>query len=734
MMENRKQDEERIRKTFDAANRNLPLPKSLRHENIQTLLQAEKQNSKPLKAVKNRTPVRRYLAAAAVVVVVCMAAAGVGWFAPELTGNDLQTQSDAVSSFQFVGDYETYSGYAALRRAAVGAALQQKADDLKSWGTVTDGTVAENAVGAPQVNMNADSLAGAEPSEPTAGAAMHGETNVQVQGVQEADILKNDGRYLYYAQRQADPAAVQIVDAADGDDLRLVSVLTLPQQENTWTEMQEIYVSGNRLVVLSLVGEDDSVRYGGYADYSTGVSTRLAVYDITDRAAPALLYDFTQDGMYVSSRQIGERVIFWTNYWADLSSVSAARDTCIPETSDGAIPADRIAACGDYGNAYTLITDYQIESGTAESLAVCADSFESYCTADTLYLASYQSLDSAAQQAAGLEEVSSESISGTKIMAFSLTDGLASVGTGLVAGTPLNQFSLDEQNGYLRIATQVYDAAYSPSTMLTVLSKTDLRVTGTLQDIAPGEEMKAARFIGNTCYLVTFFQTDPLFVIDCSDPAAPVLKGELKIPGFSAYLHPVGEGLLLGVGYGGDENGTDGSVQFSLFDVSDPESPQQIDTLRIPNASLAAGFSHKQFADLSGGMYGVAVEVLWDSDLVFRYQSVVATLTVSGQSLTLGALLPTTEEVSDAFSEDVRASFIGDTVFAVSTSGVASYTRTGERLDFLAFAEPESASASETTTAAATGGDTDEGNSPAMTGSGILQEEAVVSAAAQPAA
>ena len=107
MMENRKQDEERIRKTFDAANRNLPLPESLRHENIQTLLQAEKQNSKPLKAVKNRTPVRRYLAAAAVVVVVCMAAAGVGWFAPELTGNDLQTQSDAVSSFQFVGDYET---------------------------------------------------------------------------------------------------------------------------------------------------------------------------------------------------------------------------------------------------------------------------------------------------------------------------------------------------------------------------------------------------------------------------------------------------------------------------------------------------------------------------------------------------------------------------------------------------------------------------------------------------
>ena len=223
-------------------------------------------------------------------------------------------------------------------------------------------------------------------------------------------------------------------------------------------------------------------------------------------------------------------------------------------------------------------------------------------------------------------------------------------------------------------------------------------------------------------------------MIDCSDPAAPVLKGELKIPGFSAYLHPVGEGLLLGVGYGGDETGTDGSVQFSLFDVSDPESPQQIDTLRIPNASLAAGFSHKQFADLGEGMYGAAVEVLWDSDLAFRYQSVVATLTVSGESLTLGALLPTTEEVSDAFSEDVRASFIGDTVFAVSTSGVASYTRAGERLDFLAFSAPESASTSESTTAAATGGDTDEGNSPAMTGSGILQEEAVVSAAAQPAA
>ncbi len=151
------------------------------------------------------------------------------------------------------------------------------------------------------------------------------------------------------------------------------------------------------------------------------------------------------------------------------------------------------------------------------------------------------------------------------------------MGNAKVPGTALDQFSMDEYNGYLRVAT-TYDMVDFVSNGVYVLDE-NLKQVGKIDGIANTEQIKSVRFMGDTGYVVTFEQTDPLFVIDLENPENPKILGELKIPGFSAYLHPVGGGLVLGVGVDGDENGRGEGIKVSLFDVSNPENPVEADNI-----------------------------------------------------------------------------------------------------------------------------------------------------------
>jgi uncharacterized secreted protein with C-terminal beta-propeller domain len=151
----------------------------------------------------------------------------------------------------------------------------------------------------------------------------------------------------------------------------------------------------------------------------------------------------------------------------------------------------------------------------------------------------------------------------TEIVKVSLD--LRPLSTGEVPGRLLNQFSLDEYNGYLRVATTVSD-----TNDLYILNG-NLKIVGKILDYGESERIYAVRFIGDKGYIVTFRQTDPLFVMDLSNPTKPEIKGELKIPGYSSYLHPISNDLLLGVGKEG------AYVKISLFDVSNPENPVEKD-------------------------------------------------------------------------------------------------------------------------------------------------------------
>lgn len=170
----------------------------------------------------------------------------------------------------------------------------------------------------------------------------------------------------------------------------------------------------------------------------------------------------------------------------------------------------------------------------------------------------------------------------TTIHKISVSDGMIDYrGEGEVPGQILNQFSMDEYNGYFRIATTTGDIWEGNSKNNIYVFNEDLRLVGKIEGLAPGERIYSARFMGNRVYLVTFVKVDPLFVIDLSDPANPKVLGELKIPGYSDYLHPYDESHIIGLGKEtSDSPDADFAlyqgVKLAIFDVSNPENPKEI--------------------------------------------------------------------------------------------------------------------------------------------------------------
>jgi len=188
----------------------------------------------------------------------------------------------------------------------------------------------------------------------------------------------------------------------------------------------------------------------------------------------------------------------------------------------------------------------------------------------------------------------------TLVHQFALgSDGSANyVASGEFEGRLLNQFSMSELDGDLRVAVTVddYTGAGATESFVKVLRPIGSTLTeiGSVGGLGLTEQIQAVRFLGSQAYVVTFRQTDPLYVIDLSDPSAPKAVGQLKIPGYSAYLHPVGDGLLLGVGQAATDSGTVLGTQLALFDVSDPANPRQISVLPIGGRSDAE-WDHRAF-------------------------------------------------------------------------------------------------------------------------------------------
>ena len=532
------------------------------------------------------------------------------------------------------------------------------------------------------------------------GDAVFGGTNVQVEGIEEGDILKNDGSYLYVLRWTTEMGYVDIVDIRDKAQMRSVSQIEVCRAEtadgtSTYTNISELFITGNTLTVLytestySVSSEMPEIYGAGTAGTTQTVA---AVYDVTDRAAPVLRYTYAVDGSLISSRMAGNTLRLVTEYSVPLyrnnDDLKNASVPCFYK--DGVktrFPVNTVCLTANTDSqSYLTVTllDTASDGTNAQMKAVLGGGTDIYCTEDTLLVAAQDLSDTTANSNAAGDMIASfvSGAADTRLFAFSLQDGVRYQGSAKIDGTLLNQFAMDAHNGYYRIATTAEDGS-----IVTVLNES-LETVGKLGGIAPGEDIYAVRFLGDTAYLVTFYQTDPLFIVDLSDPANPAVTGELKIPGFSSYLHPYAENLLIGIGESGDESGATGKLKVSLFDVSDMQNPKEISSVVFDGAqytSSTAQSDHHAYLTLPDGAFAIPV---YESGTVSQPGvSKACVLTVENGTLRVIETYSPDLEGEDVYAI-ARLTFAGDTLYTLSDTALVAFDRgTGEQLSRIDYPE-----------------------------------------------
>jgi len=425
----------------------------------------------------------------------------------------------------------------------------------------------------------------------------YSKTNVQVDGVDEADIVKTDGKYIYYVGRDK----INIIEVGKEGKLKKVKEITYKYDEIDYFYPQEIYINQNKLIVIGQkqISEETTEEKSYLNSYKT--YTVAKIYDVENKKNTNLEREIEVEGSYLSSRMIGDNIYLLSNkyIYSYLFREKAIEelneeefkpkyfDTVINESLQTKEFNDICYLPESNDTSYLNIVGFNINNNEPANV-------ESYLGAGTKVYASqnnlYVAMTKYEYKDVKLHGFYNNYDINTYIYKFELSDGKTTYkNVGSVPGEILNQFSMDENNGYFRIATtdrENWNQETNRNNMYVLDS--ELNIVGKVEDLARGEKIYSVRFMGNRAYMVTFVETDPLFVIDLSEPTNPVVLGELKIPGYSKYLHPYDETHLIGFGedtklvnYGyGDIVTTDG-MKMALFDVTDPSNPTELYTVKI---------------------------------------------------------------------------------------------------------------------------------------------------------
>ena len=426
----------------------------------------------------------------------------------------------------------------------------------------------------------------------------YSQTNVREAGVDEGDVVKTDGKYLYILKSDS---SVKIVDI-QSSEMELVSTVTLDQLNES---IEEIYLEDNQLILVTS-GYDSSMEEQESDVYAVDRYTYAAVsvYDISDREHPQQTGRMTQEGTYRQSRKNGNYFYLLTQYSPSIGE-SVDDSDVMPLVNEEKVTVNNIYLPSDLNQP-----DYLVVSGTdlsdlqkpVSTKAIVSGASDFYMSTDSLYICC-QNWE--------------HGKSSTQILKFSCVDGeITASNMAELPGYLNDTFSLDEYDGYLRVLTT--EDGNGESNNLFVLDE-DMNTISTIRDIASGETIRSARFVGDMGYFVTFRQTDPLFCVDLSEPESPEILSELKISGFSSYLHMYGENRLLGIGYEADEDtGSQTGVKLSMFDISDPENVTEENKYVIKDAYyLPLDYNYKAITiDADKNLIGFVCD---EEYMVFRY-------------------------------------------------------------------------------------------------------------------
>lgn len=482
---------------------------------------------------------------------------------------------------------------------------QQVFDALKSTQNDREYATADLARGVTTemaVEDSAASMMDMGSSASNTGAALsYSKTNLQEAGVDEADIIKTDGKYLYVMKATGSVRMIR----AEGKTLEVEGTIMLEALNET---PQEMYVDGdilNLIVTGSRTTLDSDDTQEDTYTANTENYTKIYTYDISDRSVPQLRGTVKQKGTYSTSRKNGDVIYLFTQFYPQINDADQI-DTYVP-----AVNGARLESTDIYLPEYQNSSSYLVISSVSnrrpdevidkKAIVSAADNF--YVSNDNIYIANANWSSDTAM---------------TQILKFSCQKGkIRAKGAADLKGFLNDSFSMNEYNGYIRIVL----TDYSGDTQTNALYVLDdaLEVCGSITDIAEGEEIRSARFLGDTGYFVTFKETDPLFSVDLSDPADPKVLGELKITGFSSYLHFYGENKLLGVGNEVDpETGAYTGIKLAMFDVSDPSNVKQLHKFVIKDTYDCPLFYDYKAAmiDTEKNVFGFMCD---SSYMIFRY-------------------------------------------------------------------------------------------------------------------
>ena len=558
----------------------------------------------------------------------------------------------------------------------------------------------ENAMAEDRAAPTAGSEGFGEAISAQSAKGAYSETNVQVKGIDEGDVIKTDGKHIYLVA-----GLDVVVIEADGTDTREIARITvnddaLNKNDDSMIYPQELYVDGDTLIILYSYGiydpveeEDkrsDSSSYY-YPPYNYRSVTEVACYDISDPQDPRLINTFGQDGYCVSSR-LQEGVLYLISNYGVYDFSVLERESpityvplCYTGTDRELLDYTDICILPERDStSYSIITSLDVSRAQRiDQYSVLGASNTLYMSYDNLYLASgvFDKVEENSYQDGSFTVVEYQETYSTRVSKLSLDQGtIGFVADALLPGMILNQFALDEYEGHLRMVTTVNSNRYrtlddgkgiindyqsytsEPTTNALFILDAQLRTSGSIEGLAEDEQVYSVRFDGAVGYFVTFRQVDPLFAVDLSDPRSPRIKGELKIPGFSTYLHVYDTDRLFGLGMSADDRGRTQGLKMSMFDTADPYDISERHLLGLGESTYSdALYNHKAIIiDREKNLIGFPVE---NGYAVYGYSD------EEGFYLRQSLKAP-----EDVYYSNQRGLYVGDYFYICAQGNIGVYT------------------------------------------------------------
>ncbi|MBR4240718.1 MAG: beta-propeller domain-containing protein, partial [Eubacterium sp.] len=488
-----------------------------------------------------------------------------------------------------------------------------------------------------------------------AAPSSHSETYKQLDSVDEADIVKTDGEYIYYKTETQgkDYSRVSLISIAKAENGKTVEFSGAKLKDSKYPN--EFFIKDDNLIVVST--EEDFNKKGGYSS-----RTYIDVFDISDKSNPKSKYDYSQSGHYISSRMIGDYVYLISNtasyfYYKNESNIPrcTGEDGKFSELPVEDICAVKECSEGNYTVVGALDTTEGIKAKKTKAVIGCANNV--FCSEDNLYIAGANYSNAFYYNGVYSPE--------STVIKYSLDKtNIKLEATCRVKGNINNQFSMDEKDGCFRLATTTVSKEGKDINVLYVFDK-KLKELGRVKGFAKNEHIEAVRFIGDTAYVITYEKTDPLFIIDLSNPKKPEILGEVKISGFSTLLHPIDEKTLLGIGYATEEieddefsEAVDG-LKLALFDISNPAKPKVIDEKELNSIDSEVQYNHKALMQNKEKGYFAIPANFWEEEA-----NGCGALVFSAEK---GKINIDKRYASDKLEQCDRCVYIGNYIYVVDT-------------------------------------------------------------------